>query len=294
VNLAEPEECIVRVAGDPRQVSEWALVLASAGISGRALPEGGDWVLIVRSDDAARARRALDAFERENRPVTKPQRDIEYGRSYGGLFMAALLVGFYLVTGPGTAGGRWVRAGDAVAARILDGEPWRIVTALTLHADPLHLLSNVAFGALLATAVCWWLGPGLGAWLILLSGAVGNWLTAWVRGDLQASLGASTAVLGAAGILGGLQAARWYRYRHLRRRSWVAVAAAVGLLAMLGSAAGTDVVAHLFGFLAGVALGAIAGLLLERLPSRRVQAVMAVAALLAVLGCWAMALGYGR
>lgn len=293
--MTEPEECVVRVTGDPGQVSEWTLVLASAGISGRAMPEGGGWVVLVRCDDAARARRVLDAFERENHPPPpKPLRDIEYGRSYGGLFMAALLVLFYLVTGPGSAGGRWVRAGDAVGARILDGEPWRIVTALTLHAGPLHLLSNVAFGALLATAVCWWIGPGLAAWLILLSGAGGNWLTAWLRGGLEASLGASTAVLGAAGILGGLQAARWYRYRHLRRRAWVAVAAAIGLLAMLGSAAGTDVIAHLFGFLVGIALGVVTGLLLERLPSRRAQTVMAVTAVLAVLGCWAMALGNGR
>jgi membrane associated rhomboid family serine protease len=208
--------------------------------------------------------------------------------------MAALLGAFYLVTGPGDAGGALIRAGEGVPAKILNGELWRTVTALTLHVGPLHLLSNVAFGALLASGVCWWLGPGLGAWLILLAGAGGNWLTAFVRGGPYGGIGASTAVLGAAGILGGLQAAKWYRYRHLRHRSWVALAAALGLLAMLGSAAGTDVMAHLFGFLVGVVVGGATGLGLDRLPSRLVQKAMAAAALIAVLGCWGLALGYGR
>ena len=42
----------------------------------------------------------------------------------------------------------WIALGNAHSARILDGEWWRLVTALTLHADWLHLFSNLTLGGI--------------------------------------------------------------------------------------------------------------------------------------------------
>src|SRR2546430_9329762 len=55
-------------------------------------------------------------------------------------------------------------------SRMMAGEWWRAVTALTLHADAPHLLGNALASALLVTAVCQQLGPGVGLWLVLLAG----------------------------------------------------------------------------------------------------------------------------
>src|SRR5207249_906367 len=76
----------------------------------------------------------------------------------------------------------WFQHGEADATRMMAGEWWRAVTALTLHADAPHLLGNALAGALLVTAVCQQLGPGVGLWLVLLAGAGGNALTAAVHG----------------------------------------------------------------------------------------------------------------
>ena len=42
----------------------------------------------------------------------------------------------------------WFAAGEAQAGLILDGEWERVVTALSLHADLGHLLSNLIAGSL--------------------------------------------------------------------------------------------------------------------------------------------------
>ena len=55
------------------------------------------------------------------------------------------------------------------------------------------------------TAVCWHLGPGVGLWLLLLAGAGGNAVTAAVHGSDHVSVGASTAIFGAIGILAALR-----------------------------------------------------------------------------------------
>jgi membrane associated rhomboid family serine protease len=79
------------------------------------------------------------------------------------------------------------------------------VTALTLHADLAHVLSNALACLVFVTAVAWWLGPGVGTWLVLLAGAGGNALTALVHGPASVSGGASTAIFGALGILAARQ-----------------------------------------------------------------------------------------
>jgi rhomboid protease GluP len=50
-------------------------------------------------------------------------------------------------------------------------------------------------------AACDQLGPGVGLWLVLLAGTAGNALTAVAYGTQHNSVGASTAMFGAIGIL---------------------------------------------------------------------------------------------
>ena len=227
------DDTVVRTTARRREVDEWALVLSAAAIPHRVEGAPGLWRIVVASDDASRAAAALDAFEREEAKGPMASLAVaEWGPTWAGVAMAAMLVLVdRLARAPG-AGGRWLRSGSANAVRLLHGEPWRAVTALTLHADASHLLGNAVAGALLATMVCRLVGPGIGAWLVLSSGALGNVATAFVTAPHDA-IGASTAVLGAVGVLSGLAVVRARHGPGVRGRAWVALGAGLALLAML-------------------------------------------------------------
>ena len=283
------DERVLRTARERRAIEEWALVLAAADIPRRVGRAAGGWRLLVAARDAERASAALDAYDAERGSAPAGEEAPEYGRTSVGFLGAALLVAFYTVTGPADPGSTWARAGSASAALIARGELWRAVTALTLHANAAHLVGNVVACAVFVTGVGRALGPGLGVVLVLASGAGGNVLDALLRGAPHSAVGASTAVFGAVGLLGGLQFGR--RRQRRRRGAWLPLAGSLALLAMLGSDREADIVAHLFGLLVGAVLGVAAALLVARPPGRPVQWALGSTALALVLGCWLIALG---
>jgi membrane associated rhomboid family serine protease len=212
------------------------------------------------------------------------------GGALAGLAMAGVLAAAYLTTGSREADGTAFRAGAADAARILSGEVWRTATALTLHADASHLVANATAIALLGAAVCRTLGPGVGVALVVASGILGNAVNALLRGPPHVSVGASTAVLGAIGVLSGLAFTRQRRLPRRRARAWLPLAAGLALLGMLGSDPRSDLGAHFFGFIAGIGLGATTGLV-TRGPARpRTQGALLAASLAVLLASWACAL----
>ena len=98
------------------------------------------------------------------------------------------------------------------------GEWWRPFTAMFLHADFSHLLGNVVFGLIFFVLVAYSVGPWFGWLLILISGALANTATAWLRYPApRASLGASTATFAALGILVGFGAFVAWRTRSYRK-----------------------------------------------------------------------------
>ena len=145
---------------------------------------------------------------------------------------------------------------------IARGEWWRPFTALFLHGDGGHILGNLASGAVFGAVVSKSIGPWKGWAMILLAGMVGNVITSAVTyPDPFVSLGASTAVFGALGILSGVGLVE--NFREELRMPWMRVLApllaGLVLLGWLGGAApgaGVDVFGHVFGFSAGVLLGA--------------------------------------
>jgi membrane associated rhomboid family serine protease len=281
----------VRVTPSRRRADEWAVVLAAADIPHWLRQRLDGWALIVPPDDAATALATLAAYDEENSRegvnvagagAPSPPMTIV------GVVVALLLLGFFAITGPRAGGSAWFEHGSADATRMLGGEWWRAVTALTLHADAPHVLANAAASALLMTAVCWHLGPGVGLWLLLLAGAGGNALTAAVHGGDHVSVGASTAVFGAIGILAALQITR-SRAGASGMKSWVVIAASLALLALLGTGPHADVLAHLFGFLVGGGLGLMAALTIRWSLPAPVQWLLVAAAGAAVVGAWRLA-----
>ena len=255
--------------------------------------EDGVVVLSVPAEQREEALAALSAYEIENPvPVPEEGHDTQEPPSLlPGIVTAAVLLASHAIVVRSPASTLWLERGSADAGRILSGETWRAVTALTLHADLAHVLSNAAGAAVFVAALSSMLGSGLAFALFLLAGAGGNLLNAYFYGPPHMSIGASTAVFGAVGMLGGLaMAKRRKAVQRGRRRAWIPIAAALGLLAILGTGGGrVDVLAHLFGFSFGAVLGVFVAYLAPDPPRLRAQWSWGAVALAVVIWCWTLA-----
>jgi rhomboid protease GluP len=272
------ELVLLRLALDRDRADELALVLAAVGVPYHVARSGqGDFALIVPLRDAERAERALVAYDRDvaSTPPEPPPAPVR-GVGALGPVLALLLLGFFIVTGPWEAPRdlRWFTTGDAAARQIRAGEWWRAITAMTLHADVMHVVGNAIGSLIFVTAAARWLGSGLAATLVLVAGAAANLLTARVESLDHLSVGASTATFAALGIIAGLQVVRRWRGGGMpRRRAWVAMGAGLALFAMLGVGPRADVFAHLFGLGCGFVLGIGAGIVVDRPGAPRLAPV---------------------
>ena len=284
----------VRRGAQRSEIDSWSLVLTSQGIRSGVVRESSGFALCVPATDAERARRILELHDDETAATLQKRSrpaPSEHGRTRAGIVMAAGLALLQLAIWSRAADLPFMRIGSARSQQILDGELWRVVTALCLHIDGPHLFGNVLALGLFASAVAWSLGPGLGALLIVASGALANGVNAWLQGPSHDVVGASTAVFGAIGILAGLQAVRRWRHELWPGRAWLPLAGGLGLLAMLGtSGQRVDVIAHLLGLLCGTLLGAVAGALAREPAARPIQIAAALGTLGLLAGSWWLAL----
>lgn len=281
------------------RAGDWSLALRSAGLPHRVRRHGPGYGVFVPPAVLEPALVEVGRFEAENPPGAEPAPPpptplVPAGT--GVLAVLATAAAFHVATMTpglwGMAPELWLRAGQANSDLILSGRWELAVTALFLHGGPAHFLANAALGGVVLHALGRELRVGSAALLFVLAGGLGNLVNAWAHGPGHLSIGASTGVFGLVGGLAALRAARDGRLT--LRRAFVPVAAGVGLLAMLGAEGkDTDLLAHAFGFAAGLALGLPAGLALRGRPGPGRFAGLALglaAAGLAALA-WAVALG---
>ena len=195
-------------------VETFGLVLLSHGIVHQAVRREDGWELRIDPAQAVEAQRLIELYRKENLPEPDSPEDLllDYKGSLAGVWGALLLAVahayVYSATNP-----IFLRSTYAASAgRILDGEWYRAATALFLHADIMHLVGNVVGIAILGSAVCSIMGWGVGWLMILWSGIAGNVLNAVVYKTGHSSIGASTAVFGALGIL-----STWQMLRRVRQ-----------------------------------------------------------------------------
>lgn len=291
-----PSERLIEVGRYSRvaRAHEHGLVILSMGISYWLMPlENGGYGLFVEKDHETAVREQLGRFDREHR-YWPPREDIlpsATGTGWSLALYALLIWGVFLVQND-----QLVEAGSAAEQAILGGEWWRTITALTLHGDWAHLVGNTGGGILFFALVFRFLGHGFGWLCILLSGTLGNLLNAWgYAGSGHNSIGASTAVFGGLGIVVGFRLLRQFRLTGWTwpRQLLVPLMAGVVLLAFLGTGGErTDILAHLWGCLAGLVMGAAVGLfrLDERFAKNRFQNAFAWLTLALVIGSWSLAL----
>jgi rhomboid protease GluP len=181
------------------------LVLAAVGIDCDLLRADREIGLYVASIDVEQAVQELACYERENLPSGQrplPARPARHAVD-GALAYCSVLLFFFGAERRHALSVDWAAIGAAQAGLIRDGAWWRTITALSLHADLLHLLSNLASGVIFGIFVAQLLGSGLAWGTILLAGALGNALIALVQAPEHAAIGASTGIFGALGILSG-------------------------------------------------------------------------------------------
>ncbi len=183
-------------------------------------------------------------------------------------------------------------AGELDAGRVQGGQWWRAWTALTLHVDGPHLGANLAAGVWFGYLGARQIGGGA-AWLLIVIGAgFANLVEGLLAPGTHRAVGASTAVFTALGML----AAHTWRVRFLLPQRWALrwgpLVGGVCLLGFTGSGGqGTDVAAHLAGFLVGSLFGAAAALpWAVRALSYVPQWLMGLAALASIAIAWACAL----
>jgi rhomboid protease GluP len=272
-----------------KQADMCALVLAAAAIDCKIQRRNSGFFVHVKTRDFARALTAMALYLEENpeaEAIGLPQAEIREN-NFSGVLAAGLLAVFYLAAGEDRR--VLFKTFGSSASDILAGEVYRTVTSLMLHVDAVHLVGNMAAIALFGSAVCGIHGMGVGWLMILLTGAIGNFCSAGLHQTSHLAVGASTAVFGAIGLLSANQFWNKMAFPGQRIKAWLPLAGGMALLGILGSGGGrVDLMAHLFGFSAGLLLETLVRFGVKTKPPKTIQALclLSVAGIIALAWLW--------
>jgi membrane associated rhomboid family serine protease len=284
---------VVFDSGNRRQCVDRALVLAAVKIPHSIVDDGNSYALIVPAANSAQAAEELRLYDEENPPLRpRPVVPIVYQDAVPGLIAYVLTVCLVAgMAGYSYFGANWDVAGRIDGELIRNGELWRLVTALTLHSGVKHLLANIVFGAFFGFFAGRLLGSGI-AWLaIVLASIAGNAANVLLLDPSHLSIGASTAVFAALGLIAGYV----WRGQLMAKSGWSGrygpIIGGLALLMYTGTGGPrTDIGAHLLGFV----FGFVAGVLLIKLSlasnRKRTQLLAGMTALGLIVSSWIIAL----
>jgi membrane associated rhomboid family serine protease len=284
------------------EARERGLVMSSMDLPHWIARQGREYVLCVLEPDRQRAASALAEFEHDEATRPKPAAlEPLHIPKFSVLMALLVMVACYAIQR--ALPENIIARGVADDLLIRAGEWWRAFTALTLHGDSGHLVSNLSLAIFVFAFGFARFGAGTGTLAIILGGALGNMLNAFVHvAQAHRSIGSSTALFAGLGLLtGGELAGRLSR--GAARAGWplyVPLGAGLAFLSLFGGGGGqnrdgtpaplgnVDLLAHLFGLLAGIAVGAaFQALGLRRGASAHTQALTgALAAGLMVMAWW--------
>jgi rhomboid protease GluP len=287
----------VRLTADAELARAYSLTLVAMGLRAVLAREKGGYGIYVDPENELRAGWELDQYDEENGTgVRKPAaRRPAFTLSFSNTAMvyAAILLFVFGAARRNGFGFNWVADGAMVAHHVTSKlELWRTVTALTLHLDLAHLASNIAFGIVFVWLLSKEIGSGVAWASVVLAGAAGNFANALWQSPAHTSIGASTAVFAAIGLLAALR--HQWRPPKVSLRYWAPLGGGLMLMAFLGFGQGNvDYGAHVLGFAAGVA----GGFLLSRKDrkwfdddARQMNALKLAGVMLA--GAWGLALAF--
>jgi len=235
---------------------EWMAVIAALGGDYFTKHEDSTWVIFVDPTSFDYFQGQINAYESERGVFEKKlaSQRIYHKKansaSYSAFHLSLLLLMIHIIAGPSEMNGPLIKYGAFAITEFFNGEWWRPITALTLHADIAHWGSNCMFLMLFAPALCHRLGSTLTWFFVLAGGICGNITTAFFYEAPHRSLGASTATFAALGLLTGV--AVILKLKKDTRLAYTAFMAAIAMVAMTGLNPGSDILAHVFGFCYGL------------------------------------------
>jgi membrane associated rhomboid family serine protease len=274
------------------QAESYGLVLDAYDLPYSVKRSGSGWEIWVDEKIRDRALELIEQYVEENPevPLLDAQEAETYQRTFTGIWVCLILLACQIAVNMSGNMDQIFREYGASSRDILNGELYRTVTSLMLHAGYPHLAGNMAGIAIFGTAVCNITGAGVGWLMILLTGILGNLADAALFRYGHISIGASTAVFGAVGILAAYQVYRKIKIPGQKMKAWLPIAGGLALLAFLGSGEHSDPAAHLFGFIAGICLGLFYALCLRDVLKRRHQIYCMAATIITVFLSWAKVL----
>jgi membrane associated rhomboid family serine protease len=270
---------------------DWSVALLSQGIESTPVRDPEGWQLLIPTEHYSSALTILDTYQRENRRWLwrRRLRSSTFLFHWGALGWGTLIL--FVDVWSRIAGPAVRQAGLMNSAGVHDGEWWRLFTAVTLHADLAHLMANLTTGVLLlGLAMARW-GAGTALLAAWLAGALGNLAGLLLHSGNYTGLGASGMVMGALGLLAS---SSWQDRNATQTSLGLVVRGLLGailLFILIGVNPGSDVIAHLGGFVGGVAFGAAFNILPGRFLLHATTGLLAGAIAAAILvWTWALAL----
>ncbi len=251
------EFVVIKRSDQRREVMEAALVLTAMEIENYIEQRNAQWLLYVEPDKHHAAQTQLILYAEENKPPVEQAVPFTIVDD-GWLGVLAYLTVIWCVPAlQSYTDANLPELGRLHVGAVWQGELWRPVTALTLHSDIAHILSNSFFGVVFGLFVGRHLGSGLGWLLVLLCGAAANGLNALIQPDHFKAIGASTATFACLGLVPAFAWRRGYFRGKGWARGFAPMFGAIALLAFTGGFGNqqVDIFGHLFGFLAGIGMG---------------------------------------
>ena len=179
-----------------------------------------------------------------------------------GVAAACIIIHLYVHQGfDGASRSRMIEAGAVVNHLIVAGEHWRFVSAIFLHFNLEHLVGNLMTLVFVGPPLAYMLGRKRFLLIFLLTGIAGNLMSFGLGVSAGIKAGASGAIAGVLGAIGG-HALRPREtsltpnlrpHRHPSLRTFGAMAACYAM--MIGVSPEVDNIAHVGGLVAGIALG---------------------------------------
>ena len=145
-----PADTLVKIAtGSKEELENLSLLFASLAINHALERSSGSLLVAAKDLERALYQWRLYAEENANWPTERPEPAPSHATTPPTLLLMAFLALFYAHTGPWQANNPWFSLGAVNSQAIVDQhEWWRLITALTLHADFSHLIGNILVGGI--------------------------------------------------------------------------------------------------------------------------------------------------
>ncbi len=287
--MESAEETLI-AARSKREAMDFGLVLASQGLVSTVTRIEDQWGVMVAEDDYDRSVETLRIWKNENlgwkwlNPLPTAAGKFFH---WGSLAWALATVAIYFwSTAPGIK-----EAGMMDSQMVAAGQWWRLFTAVTLHADLPHLLSNITSGLILLGLAMARYGTGIALLIAFLSGVGGNVAGFLLYPDAHRGLGASGMVMGALGLLAIASPVDGWDRQVGIGLIMRGIVATFLMLVLIGFSPRSDVVAHIGGYVGGVVFGLVMMHLSAKALKDSITSLAAAAVLfLTVIITWWLAL----